>query len=117
MKAAGRNARATQVRGLPTTRSVAKVVNPLLRKAGPGGIKEYVESSTWLAGLFFETLAEVRHLRYYSREKYSEIDPGHGVLIRGQGASKGLAFVAITSKRSFFKSSTSALARAQRHEF
>jgi hypothetical protein len=69
MKAADRNVRATQVRGLPTTRSVAKVVNPLLRKAGPGGIKEYVESSTWLAGLFFETLAEVRHLKVLQQRK------------------------------------------------
>ena len=50
----GQNARATRSREFPTTRSVAKVVNPHLRKGLPDGIKEYVESSTWLAGLFMK---------------------------------------------------------------
>jgi hypothetical protein len=48
--------------------------------------KRSVESSAWQPD--FESFADIRHLLQQSI-KTSEIDPGHGVCIRGQRSSKG----------------------------
>jgi len=114
----------------PTTESLP-LTFPLrpLRPSHSRGIHNHVESIAWLAGHFwnsrvgpaskvvqqrkfsitFSCAFEFRILlistasKLLSRETSSEISPGHGVLIRGQSSSKGLAFVATTSRWSFLK--------------